>query len=104
MQEEIKRRLNSGNVCYHSVQNVLSSRLLSNNVEIRIHRSIILLVNLCGCGNNIELRVFENRVLMRIFGPKMDEMVGGWRKLHKKELHNMYSLPSKIRMIKSRRM
>jgi hypothetical protein len=41
---------------------------------------------------------------MRIFGPKMDEMGGGWRKMHNKELHNTYSLPSKIRMIKSRRM
>jgi hypothetical protein len=46
------------------------------------------------------LRVFENRVL-RIFGPKRDEVTGGWRKLHK-ELHNLYSSPSIIRMIKSR--
>jgi hypothetical protein len=51
-----------------------------------------------------ELRVFENRVLRRIFGPKMDEVVGGWRKLHNKELHNLYFSPSIIRKIKSRRM
>jgi hypothetical protein len=50
------------------------------------------------------LRVFENRVLRRIFGPKRDEVTGGWRKLHKEELHNLYSSPSIIRMIKSRRM
>jgi hypothetical protein len=50
------------------------------------------------------LRVFENRVLRRIFGPKRDEMVGGWRKLHNRGLHNLYSSPDKIRMIKSRRM
>jgi hypothetical protein len=50
------------------------------------------------------LRVFENRVLMRIFGPKEDEVKGGWRKLHNEELHNLYCSPSVIRMIKSRRM
>jgi hypothetical protein len=49
IQEEIKRRLNSGNACYHSVQKLLSSCLLSKNVKIRIHKSIILLVVLYGC-------------------------------------------------------
>jgi hypothetical protein len=48
--------------------------------------------------------VSENRVLMRIFGPKKDEVTGSWRKLHNEELHNLYSTPSIIRMIKSRRM
>jgi hypothetical protein len=48
--------------------------------------------------------VFEDRVLRRIFGPKRDEVTGGWRKLHNEELHNLYSSPSIIRMIKSRRM
>jgi hypothetical protein len=50
------------------------------------------------------LRAFENRVLRRIFGPKRDEVTGGWRKLHNEQLHNLYSSPSIIRMIKSRRM
>jgi hypothetical protein len=50
------------------------------------------------------LRVFENRVLRRIFGPKRDEVTRGWRKLHNEELHNLYSSPSIIRMIKPRRM
>jgi hypothetical protein len=50
------------------------------------------------------LRVFENTVLRRIFGPKRDEVTGGWRKLHNEELHNLYSSPSITRMIKSRRM
>jgi hypothetical protein len=50
------------------------------------------------------LRVFENRVLRRIFGPKRDEATGEWRKLHNKELHDLYSSPSIIRTIKSRRM
>jgi hypothetical protein len=49
------------------------------------------------------LRVFENRVL-RILGPKRDEVTGGWRKLHNEELHNLYPCPSIIRVIKSRRM
>jgi hypothetical protein len=49
-------------------------------------------------------RVFENRVLRRILGPKRDEVIGGWRELHNEELHNSYSSPSIIRMIKSRRM
>jgi hypothetical protein len=50
------------------------------------------------------LRVFEKRVLRRIFGPKRDGVTGGWRKLHIEELHNLYSSPSMIRMTKSRRM
>jgi hypothetical protein len=50
------------------------------------------------------LRVFENRVSRGIFGPKRDEVTGGWRKLHNEELHNLYSSPSTIRIIKSRRM
>jgi hypothetical protein len=50
------------------------------------------------------LRVFENRILRRIFGPKRDEVVGEWRKLHSGELHNLYSSPDIIRQIKSWRM
>jgi hypothetical protein len=111
VQEEIKRRLNSGNACYHSVQNHLSSRLLCKNIKIRIYKTIVLSVVLYGCETwsltlrqEHRLRVFENRVLRRIFGPKRDEMAGGWRKLHNEELHNLYSSPSVIRIIKSRRM
>jgi hypothetical protein len=50
------------------------------------------------------LRVFENRVLRRIFGPRRDQVTGDWRKLHNEELHNLYCSPNIIRMIKSRRM
>jgi hypothetical protein len=50
------------------------------------------------------LRVFENRVLRRMFGPKRNEVTGDWRKLHNKELHSLYSSPRIIRMIESRRM
>jgi hypothetical protein len=50
------------------------------------------------------LRVFENRVLRRIFGPKRDEVTGEWRKLHNEELHDLYSSPTTVRVMKSRRM
>jgi hypothetical protein len=83
IQEEIKRMLNSGNACYHSVQNLLSSRLLSKNMKIRIYKTIILPVVLYGCETwfltlreEHRLRVFETRVLRRIFGPKRDEVTG----------------------------
>jgi hypothetical protein len=57
-----------------------------------------------GKGRTYRLRVFENRVLRRIFGPKMDEIIRGWRKSHNVDLHTLYSSPNIIRMIKSRRM
>jgi hypothetical protein len=111
IQEEIKRRLDSGNACYHSVQSLLSSRLLSESLKIRIYKTIILPVVQYGCETwsltlreEYKLRKFENMMLRRIFGPKRDEVTGDWRKLHNKELHDLYSSPSVIRIIKSRRM
>jgi hypothetical protein len=84
--EEIKSRLNSGNACYHWVQSLLSSRLLSRNVKDKIYKTIILPVTLYGCETwcltlreEHRLRVFENRDLRRIFGSKRDEMTGEWR-------------------------
>ena len=78
--EEIKSRLRIGNACYHSVQNLLSSRLLSKNLKIKIYRTIILPVVLYGCETwSLTLReerrprVFENMVMRRIFGPRRDE-------------------------------
>jgi hypothetical protein len=83
IQEEIKRRLSSGKACYHSVQNLLSSRLLSKNLKIRIYKTIILPVVLYGCETlSLTLReehrlgLFESRVLRRIFEPKRDEVTG----------------------------
>jgi hypothetical protein len=55
-------------------------------------------------GEEHRLRVFENRILRRIFGPKRDEETGEWRKLHNEELHNLFSSPDIIRQVKSRRM
>jgi hypothetical protein len=111
MQEDIKSRLNSGNACYHSVQSLLSSYLLSRNIKVKIYKTIIPPVVLYGCETwsltlreKHRLRVFDNRVVRRIFGPKRDEVTGEWRKLHIEELHTLYSSPDIIRQIKSRRM
>jgi hypothetical protein len=97
IQKEIKRRLNSGIASYHSVQNLLSSRLLSKSVNVRLYKTIKLPVVLYGCETwsltvreEHKLRVFENRVLR---GPKRDGVTGGWRKLYNEELHNLYSSP-----------
>ena len=96
IQEEIKSRLTSGNACYYSVQNLLYSSLLSKNLKIKIYRTIILPVVLYGCETwsltlreGRRLRVFENRVLRRVFGPKRDEVTGEWRKLHNEELSDL---------------
>jgi hypothetical protein len=87
----------------------LSSRLLSRNVKVKIYKTIILPVVLYGCETwylklreEHGLRVFENRVLSRIFGPKRVEVTGEWRKLHNEELHNVYSSSDIIRQVKSR--
>jgi hypothetical protein len=99
---------NSRNACYHSVQSLLSSWLLSRTVKVKIHKTIILPVVLYGCETwsltlreEHRLRVFENRALRRIFGPKRDEVKGEWRKLHRGELHNLYSSSNIIGQIKS---
>jgi len=83
----------------------------SKNLKIRIFRNIILPVVLYGCETwsltlreERRLRVFENRVLRRIFGPKRDEVTREWRKLHKEEPNNLNSSPNILRVIKSRRM
>ena len=93
------------------MQNLLSSSLLSKNVKITIYRNIILRVVLYGyetwsltMGAKRRLRVFENRLLRGIFGPKRDEVTGKWRKLHNEELSDLYSSSNITRVNKSRRM
>jgi hypothetical protein len=85
-------------------------RLISKNLKIKIYKTVILSVLLYGCetwsltlGEERRLRVFENRVVRRTFGPKREED-GSWRKLHNDELHSLYSSPNIVSVIKSRRM
>jgi hypothetical protein len=84
MHKKIKSRLNSGNACYHLVHSHLSSLLLSRDVKVRIYKTIILPLVLYRCETwsltlRDRLRVFENRVLRIIFGPKQDEVTGELR-------------------------
>jgi hypothetical protein len=110
IRDEIKSRLNSGNACYYSVQNLFSSRIISINQRIKIYKTVILPIVLYGCETwsvtlreEHRLRGFESRVLRRIFGPEREED-GSWRKLHNDELHNRYSSPNIVSVIKWRRM
>jgi hypothetical protein len=97
----------SGVKCYHSVKNLLSSSLLSKNIQIKRYRIVIFPVVVYGCEplsiafrEEHDLMVFENRVLTRIIGSTRDEVTGEWRKLHNDELYDVYSLPIIFRVIK----
>jgi hypothetical protein len=89
----------------------LSSHPLTTNVRVKTYKTIILPVVLYGCETwyvtlreEHRLRVFENRVLRTIFGPKRDEVRGEWRKLLNEKFHTLYSSPNTIRQLKSSRM
>ena len=82
-------------------------QLLSKNLKVKIYRIIVLPVVLYGCETwslilreERRLRVFKNRVLRRIFGPKRNEVTGEWRKLHNEELNDPYCSPNIVRVIK----
>ncbi|KDR24009.1 hypothetical protein L798_07951, partial [Zootermopsis nevadensis] len=103
------KKLHDGNACYCSVQNILSSCLISKNLKIKIYKTIILPVVLYGCitwsltvRDKHRLQVFENRMLRRTSKPRIEDN-GVWRILHNDELKNLYS-PNIVRMLKSRRM
>jgi hypothetical protein len=97
-------------IFYASLLNILSSHLISKNLKIKIYKTVTLPVVLYGCETGFlilweehRLRVFENRVLRKTFGPKR-EKDGSWRKLHNDELHSLYSSLNIVRVSKSRRM
>jgi len=101
--DEIKSRLKSGvlAVIRCGIFIFLESFLLKKNIKIKVHRTIILHVVLSGCETwsltmreESRLRVFENRMLRRIFGRKKDEVTGEWRKLHNEELNDLYCSPN----------
>ena len=100
-----------GNACYYSLEEILSPDLLSNKLKVNNIENIILPVVLYGCETwslrlreELWLRVFENKVLRKIFGATKDEITGEWRKLYNAELHALYSTPNIIRSLKSRRL
>ena len=90
---------------------ILSSLLLCKNLRVKTYKTIILPVVLYDCETwsltlreEHRLRVFENKVIRKIFGAKKDKITGEWRKLHNTELHSLYSSPNIIRSLKSRRL
>ena len=98
------------NACYYSLEKVLSSRLLSKKLKVNrpTHKTIIPSVVLYGCETwsltlreEQRLRMFENKVLRKIFGAKKDQITGEWRKIHNAELHALYPSPNIIRNLKS---
>jgi hypothetical protein len=107
IQEEVKSGLKSENACSHSVQHLLSSSLLMKNIKIKKYRTIILPVvygrETCSLTlrEKCRLRLFENMVLGRLFGPKRDEVRGEWRKLNNEELNELHSSPDIFRLIES---
>jgi len=90
----IKSRLKLGNVCYHLVQNLLTSNFLSKNIKMKIYSYVIFPAVIYGCETwSLTLRedqrprMFQNRLLRKMFGPKGEEVTGEWRKLHNEELN-----------------
>jgi hypothetical protein len=107
--EEIKTRFNSGNACCRSLQNLLSSSLLSSNLKIKIYRTIISPFVEHGCEawsltfrEELMVRIVENGVFRRILGPKRDKVTGEWGKLHNEELNDLRFSPNIVWVIKSR--
>ena len=105
------KKLNIGNPCYYSLEKILLSRLLSKKLKVDTYKTIILPVVLHGyetwslmLREEHRLRVFENKVLKKIFGAKIEEITGEWRKLHNAELHVLYSSSNIIRNLKSRQL
>ena len=104
IREEIKRRINMGNACYYSLEKILSSRLLSKKLKVKNYYIIGCIVWLSKSSVTFteehRLRLFENKVIKKIFGAMKDEITGEWIKLHNTELHALYSSFNIIRNLK----
>ena len=108
VQDEVKYKLKAGNLCYYSVQTILSSRLLSKNLKIKVYKTIILPVVLFGC-EAWSLTLREERRLRGIWKQDPEANIwaqegceGEWRRFHNEELHNLYRSPNILRVIKLR--
>jgi hypothetical protein len=95
------------NACYHSLQNLLPSTFLSKNVKNERHKTTIPPVVSYECHTSVlilkkehRLKVLENRMLRRVFGPKREEVAGNWRRLHNEELHNLCASLNICRVLK----
>ena len=109
--EEIKSRLRSWNVCYHSVQNLFVFQVAIQKFKVQDIWNHNFASCLYGCKNwslklweERKLRVFENKVLRRIFRLRRDEVTGEWMRLHNEEINDLYCSPNIVRVIKWRRM
>jgi hypothetical protein len=96
IEEEIKSRLNWEEACYYPVQSILSSRLISKNIQMKICERTIIRVVLYGCETwsvtlreEYKLRMFDKRVLKRMFESKREEVEGSCRRLHNEEIQNL---------------
>jgi hypothetical protein len=107
MNEGVKRNVNSGNACYHSVQSLWSSAFLSKNIRIEVNRAVFpvsvlwvwsLVLHIKG---RTEAEGVRNKVLGNIVGPKSEEVVWDWRKLNYEKPHHVYVLPDITQVIKS---
>jgi hypothetical protein len=110
IQENIKCRLKEGSSCYYSVLTLLYSGLLSKNLKIKIYKAVTLPAVLYGCETwpltlreEFWLRLFETKILRRIFGPKRDENKE-WRRLDNEEINSLYRSPNIVSVIQSRRL
>jgi hypothetical protein len=107
IRDEIKSRLNSGNICYDSVQNLLPSRLISeniNSVNSQNYDFTCCFAWVCNLISHTKEMVFENRALRVLFGSEREEVAGSWKRLHNEGFHNLFASPNVTVVIKLKRM
>ena len=105
--EEINKGVKSRNVCCFSIQKLLPSPLSQRNISTKIERTVVCYVVLRGCktvpytpSEESRPKIFDNQVKRKVFGPKSDNVTRDLEKLHEEKLHDLYSLPSVILVMK----